>query len=45
MASAAGDAPRPSASARTVGCPALLDHRMPRLQDDAPQDLCQYAGK
>ncbi|WP_353397165.1 glutathione peroxidase [Hydrogenophaga sp. 5NK40-0174] len=26
-------------------CPALLSHRFPRLQDDAPQDLCQYTGK
>jgi glutathione peroxidase len=26
-------------------CPALLDHRLPRLQDDAPQDLCRHAGK
>jgi glutathione peroxidase len=26
-------------------CPATLDHRLNRLQDDAPQNLCQYAGK
>jgi glutathione peroxidase len=26
-------------------CPTLLQHQFPRLQDDAPQDLCQYAGK
>jgi glutathione peroxidase len=26
-------------------CPALLQHTFPRLQDDKPQDLCQYAGK
>ena len=26
-------------------CPALLDHTLPRLQDDQPQNLCQYAGK
>ena len=26
-------------------CPALLDHTLARLQDDAPQNLCQYAGK
>jgi glutathione peroxidase len=26
-------------------CPALLQHRFNRLQDDKPQDLCQYAGK
>jgi glutathione peroxidase len=28
-----------------AACPAILDHRFNRLQDDAPQDLCQYAGK
>lgn len=27
------------------GCPALLNKTFPRLQDDAPQNLCQYAGK
>lgn len=26
-------------------CPALLQHTLPRLQDEKPQDLCQYAGK
>jgi glutathione peroxidase len=26
-------------------CPALLQHTLPRLQDDKPQALCQYAGK
>ncbi|MGV3741285.1 MAG: glutathione peroxidase [Burkholderiaceae bacterium] len=25
-------------------CPPLLDHRFKRLQDEAPQNLCQYAG-
>lgn len=25
-------------------CPALLNHTFPRLQDDAPQNLCQYKG-
>jgi glutathione peroxidase len=29
----------------SAACPALLDHTLPRLQDDAPQRLCQYAGK
>ncbi len=32
---------KPAASS----CPALLQHQFPRLQDDAPQNLCQYAGK
>jgi glutathione peroxidase len=26
-------------------CPALLDHTIPRLQDEQPQSLCRYAGK
>lgn len=26
-------------------CPALLQYQFPRLQDDSPQNLCQYAGK
>jgi glutathione peroxidase len=26
-------------------CPALLNHALPRLQDEQPQNLCQYAGK
>ena len=29
----------------TPACPALLQHTLPRLQDDKPQPLCQYAGK
>jgi glutathione peroxidase len=36
----AGPPPKPVAS-----CPAVLKHTFNRLQDDAPQDLCQYAGK
>lgn len=27
------------------GCPAILSHRFNRLQDEAPQNLCQFAGK
>lgn len=26
-------------------CPAILQHTFKRLQDEAPQDLCQYRGK
>ena len=26
-------------------CPALLNHKFNRLQDDSPQNLCQYSGK
>jgi len=28
-----------------AACPAILKQNFNRLQDDAPQDLCQYAGK
>lgn len=34
-------AAKPAASS----CPALLKHTFNRLQDEAPQDLCQYSGK
>jgi glutathione peroxidase len=34
-------APAPAAAS----CPAVLKHTFKRLQDEAPQDLCQYAGK
>lgn len=39
---AAAAAPAQAAAAQ---CPALLQQSMPRLQDDKPQPLCQYAGK
>lgn len=31
--------------ATPAACPALLKQSFKRLQDEAPQDLCQYAGK
>lgn len=34
-----------AASTATPGCPALLNKTFPRLQDEKPQSLCQYAGK
>jgi glutathione peroxidase len=34
-----------AAPSRAAACPALLDHTVPRLQDEKPQHLCQYAGK
>jgi glutathione peroxidase len=36
-----------SAQAQTTAatCPTLLNHTLPRLQDEKPQSLCQYAGK
>jgi len=41
---AAKASPVPAAPAAS-SCPAILQHEFPRLQDDAPQNLCQYAGK
>jgi len=32
-------------AAPPAACPALLQFKFPRLQDDVPQDLCQYTGK
>jgi len=36
---------RPAAAAEPAACPALLRHTFPRLQDEKPQDLCQYSGR
>jgi glutathione peroxidase len=36
--------PTPATSVQAA-CPAILKHSFNRLQDEAPQDLCQYAGK
>ncbi len=33
------------AEARAATCAPLLARQFPRLQDEKPQDLCQYAGK
>jgi len=33
------------ATPAAASCPALLKQTFNRLQDDAPQNLCQYAGK
>ncbi len=33
------------AQAQAPACPALLQHQFPRLQDEEPQSLCQYAGQ
>lgn len=43
----AAHAQTPSAPPRAAPstCPAILQHKFLRLQDEAPQDLCQYAGK
>ena len=34
-----------TASAAPAACPAILKQTFNRLQDEAPQNLCQYAGK
>ena len=34
-----------SAQAAAPACPALLARQFARLQDEKPQDLCQYAGR
>lgn len=41
---AAPSAAHENAAARPA-CPTLLDARQPRLQDEAVQDLCRYAGQ
>ncbi|WP_354677298.1 glutathione peroxidase [Cupriavidus plantarum] len=54
MPARAADKPATNAAAAgTLGtaataagaCPASLNFKFPRLQDEAPQNLCQYAGK
>ena len=43
---AAGASPAAQAAQPApANCPALLQHTFPRLQDESPQSLCQYAGK
>jgi glutathione peroxidase len=34
-----------AATGATAGCPPLLAHTADRLQDERPQDLCQFAGR
>ncbi len=35
----------PAVPEPVAACPPLLQHTVPRLQDEKPQPLCQYAGK
>lgn len=35
----------PSRAAAAETCPALLNYEFKRLQDEVPQNLCQYTGK
>lgn len=45
LLASAASAPATSFAQPTPGCPPLLAHTAPRLQDEAPQNLCQYAGR
>lgn len=36
---------KPAEATEVPACPALLNHTLPRLQDEQPQSLCQFAGK
>lgn len=42
---AAAQPPAAAPAAQPASCPAVLHHTFKRLQDEAPQDLCQYSGK
>ena len=44
-APARAGAPAAPVAAAPASCPALLHQNFKRLQDEAPQDLCQYSGK
>jgi len=44
-APACAQAQAPALSQAPASCPAVLKHTFKRLQDEAPQDLCQYSGK
>lgn len=36
---------RATAEAAPARCPVLLDHRLPRLSDEKPEDLCRFTGQ
>lgn len=44
-APAAAQTAAPAAAPAAASCPTVLKQTFNRLQDEAPQDLCQYAGK
>ena len=45
-AAAQGSTPTaPASASSTATCPPILKHSFNRLQDEASQNLCQYAGK
>jgi glutathione peroxidase len=37
--------PGAATAGQSLACPAILKQTFNRLQDDSPQDLCQYSGK
>ena len=45
LAAPQGTAQVAAAGSTSQACPALLNKTFNRLQDEAPQNLCQYAGK
>ncbi|MFY9477481.1 MAG: glutathione peroxidase [Aquabacterium sp.] len=45
LGGANAQAPAAAPAKAAAACPALLDKTFPRLQDEKPQSLCQYAGK
>jgi len=45
QAATPAQAPSTTSAATSAACPAILKHQFNRLQDEAPQNLCQYAGK
>lgn len=45
FAAAPAVAQAPAAASASATCPPLLKQSFKRLQDEAPQDLCQFSGK
>lgn len=45
LAAAGGAAANPGTARPAASCPAVLQHTLPRLQDEKPVDLCSYAGR
>ena len=45
LTAAHAQAAQAAPAAAAPACPAMLNHSFPRLQDEKPQNLCQYAGK
>jgi len=45
LVAALGAGGLPAMAAPPPACPPLLDRSFPRLQDEKPQSLCQYAGQ